>query len=355
MRFRSFPSAGWKRPASIAGGSESMTETSPIERWRFETGLPTLLLLLVPLLLVSPLVDSRIVQASEKGRAGSMAASISTAADCPALPACPGGDPIPLPPLIDGPSRQQPPALGSELGKVTNGVGKYAGMVRIPVGPFDMGSDENRGRVDERPQRRVLIKDFYIAKHEVTVQNYCDFLNAKGETSRDGMLRVKLDSPDCPLVKDRNFFQPKPGFAEKPIVCVSWYGALDYARWAGGRLPTSAEWEKAALYTSPYRPGDYLTVLSRADSVPVSIAAPGVQGVTGIIGNVWEWCSDWYTNKEPTEKAPVSNPTGPALGKEKVIRGGSWASPEASKRIRNRHKASPRGYFRTVGFRIVKD
>lgn len=346
-------------------GSGSMSGYSQIRR----TGLASRLCAGVPLFacvfLVAFFLVALTARAKESGDSSKRPAEVKSASarssavplspDCPVLPACPGGDPIPLPPLLDERPRTQTSAPAAALGKVTDGVGKYAGMVRIPVGPFDMGSSENQGRVDERPPRRVFIKDFHIAKHEVTVKEYCDFLNAKGETSRDGMLRVKLDSPDCPLVKDRNFFQPKPGLADKPIVCVSWYGAMDYARWAGGRLPTSAEWEKAALFTSPYRPGDYLTVLSRADSVPVSIATPGIRGVTGMIGNVWEWCSDWYANGASSEKTPVSNPTGPALGKEKVIRGGSWASPEASKRIRNRHRASPRGYFRTVGFRIVRD
>ncbi len=275
--------------------------------------------------------------------------------DCPALPACPGGTSIPLPPLLDAQPKPTKSSPKTEVGNVTLGRGKYQGMVLIPAGPFDMGSEENQGRVDEHPVHRVYVKDFYIAKHEVTVKEYCDFLNAKGSVSRDGMLRVKLDSPDCPLVKDRNYFQPKPGMADKPIVCVSWYGASDFAKWAGGRLPTSAEWEKAALYISPYRPGDFLTLLSRADSVPVAIAAPGVSGVTGMLGNVWEWCSDWYAKDDYSKNPGATNPSGPPLGKEKVIRGGSWASPEASKRIRNRHRASPRGYFRTVGFRMVKD
>lgn len=315
--------------------------------------------------LVLPVLCSQVLWAGDfagmRGNPGvvrlarSLAAANPPSQDCPTLPACPGGVGIPLAPFLEVRPKAEKTSPKTEVGNVTIGMGKYAGMVLIPAGPFDMGSEENEGRVDERPVRSVHLKDFYMAQHEVTVKEFCDFLNAKGNVSRNGMLHVKLDSPDCPLVKDRNYFQPKPDMADKPIVCVSWYGASEFAQWAGGRLPTSAEWEKAALHTSPYRPGDYLTLLSRADSVPVIIASPGVSGVTGMIGNVWEWCSDWYSRDDYAKNSGVVNPTGPALGKEKVIRGGSWASPEASKRIRNRHRASPGGYFRTVGFRIVKD
>jgi formylglycine-generating enzyme required for sulfatase activity len=149
-------------------------------------------------------------------------------------------------------------------------------------------------------------------------------------------------------------FQPKRGMADNPMVLVSWHGAADYAKWAAGRLPTSAEWEKAALLTTPYPQGDFLTILTRESSVPVKIALPGAGGITGMIGNVWEWCSDWYT-RDYYGQSPPSNPAGPALGEEKVIRGGSWASVEASKRIKNVHRAHPLGYYRTVGFRIVKE
>jgi len=149
-------------------------------------------------------------------------------------------------------------------------------------------------------------------------------------------------------------FKPRNDCADKPIVCISWYGAADYAEWAAARLPTSIEWERAAQLTTPYPPGDHLTILSRDASVPVQIATPGLRGTSGMIGNVWQWCSDWYA-RDYYAKCPTNNPPGPALGDEKNIRGGAWASAECSKRIRNRHKAHPRGYFRTVGFRVVKD
>lgn len=275
--------------------------------------------------------------------------------DCPLLPACPGESSVPLPPVL-GP--RQPSVKGSspavDGGTVLEGTGKYRGMALIPAGPFDMGSPDNGGRPDERPAQRILLKEFYIAKHQVTASEFSEFLNQQGEMSKDGALRVKLDCPDCPITKNGKRFRPKDGLEESPAVCVSWYAASEYAQWAGGRLPTSAEWEKAALLITPRPPGDALTLLQREGPVPVQAAEPGLRGVTGMVGNVWEWCSDWYA-RDYYAQNPGSNPVGPSLGQEKVIRGGSWAAPECSKRIKNRHKAAPRGYYRTVGFRLVKD
>jgi len=275
--------------------------------------------------------------------------------DCPLLPGCPDGTPVPLPPvpeqIVPEPKPASPSVDGSNL---SEGSGKYRDMVLIPAGVFDMGSPEGEGRPDEHPAKKVFQKDFYLSKHEVTAREFSEFLNSQGENARDGILRIKLDCADCPIVKSGRSFRPKEGSADKPVVCVSWYGAADYAEWVGGRLPTSVEWEKAALMTTPYPPGDYLTVLPRDGSVPVQIASPGVRGIAGLSGNVWQWCSDWYARDYYAQMTP-NNTAGPALGEEKNIRGGSWAGPESSKRIRNRHKAHPRGYFRTIGFRVVKD
>ncbi len=282
------------------------------------------------------------------------APSFTDVPECPLLPGCPDGPPMPLPPVIE----REPETKGSAPvvngNGLKDGTGKYLGMVLIPAGRFDMGSPKRQGRVDERPVHTVFVKDFYMAKQEVTAKEFCEFLNQDGATSRDGRERVRLDDPSCPIMRQGNVFRPKVGFEAHPIVCVSWQGAADYAEWQGGRLPTSAEWEKAALLTTSVRPEDALAVPSEEGTVAVSLAAAGLRGVTGMAGNVWHWCSDWYERDYYT-KSPLTNPTGPSLGQEKVIRGGSWASVEASRRIQNQHKAAPQGFYRTVGFRIAKD
>jgi formylglycine-generating enzyme required for sulfatase activity len=228
-------------------------------------------------------------------------------------------------------------------------------MVLIPQGSFDMGSLEGQGRVDERPLHKVTLKSFWIGKHEISVREYCEFLNKEGAITKEGLPRINLENPDCPVIKvGKKRFRPKPDHETKPITHVSWHGAVDYAAWAGGRLPTSAEWEKAAIMAGGPRPSDSNVVPVQEGSEPTDKEDPAGGQITGMAGNVWEWCSDWYA-KDYYAASPASDPLGPSLGEEKVIRGGSWASTEAGRRPKNRHGAPPLGCYRTVGFRIVKD
>lgn len=299
----------------------------------------------------SGLKDARGVPVASRGTARLVYAG---RIDLPSLPALPGGMSIPLPPGMEPETKSNNGGLHPAAGGVEEGNGKYRGMVLIPSGPFEMGSPPETGRPDEQPVHEVFLKRFYIAKHETTVLEYCRFLNEAGLNGKDGLPRVNLNSPHCPVAISGKKFLPAKGMDDMPMVCVSWNGAADYARWAGGRLPTAAEWEKADKLTTTDHPGDFLTVLTRESSVPVSIASPGIRGVTGMAGNVWEWTSDWFQEDYYARSVP-SNPPGPPLGLEKELRGGSWASAVSSTRTANRHRAPPQGYFRTVGFRIVKD
>jgi formylglycine-generating enzyme required for sulfatase activity len=228
-------------------------------------------------------------------------------------------------------------------------------MALIPAGLFEMGSAEGQGRVDERPLHEVNLRAFWIAKREVSVREYCEYLNKEGAVTKDGLPRINLESPDCPVMKvGKRRFRAKSGFDTRPIPHVSWHGATDYANWAGGRLPTSAEWEKAALLGSRPLPEDVKSIPAQAGTEPTDKADPEGTPLSAMAGNVWEWCADWYA-KDYYLSSPTSDPVGPSLGEEKVIRGGSWASTEASKRPKNRHSAPPLGCYGTVGFRIVKD
>lgn len=273
---------------------------------------------------------------------------------CPLLPGCPYGPSVPLPPVPKPKEEITGGDVASNPGNLSEGSGKYKGMILIPAGPFEMGSPDGVGRVDERPWHTVYLADFYISKHEVTNAEFCKFLNRQGEISSDGLPSVRTDDANSPITKVNGGFQPRPGYADRPVTNVSWFGAYDYAQWAGGRLPTSAEWEKAALYTTISAPKDSMALSAEEQSGPVYTLDSGAFGITGISGSVWEWCSDWYS-RDYYAMSPSQNPLGPSLGHEKIIRSGSWASPVSSRRIQNVHKAVPRGYYRTVGFRIVKD
>jgi formylglycine-generating enzyme required for sulfatase activity len=234
------------------------------------------------------------------------------------------------------------------------GLGKYRDMVLVSSGPFDMGSPADQGRPDERPNHQVSLKSFHIAKCPVSVVEYCEFLNKSGLPSREGQPRVKVDAPDCPIVQNADYFRPKKGFEDKPMIYVSWYGAAEYAEWIGCRLPTEAEWEKAALATTSQPPKDVLTLNGNEESASDDKPTATVKGLCLMVGDVWEWCSDWYGRGYYAEST-ADNPTGATTGQEKVIRGGSKVSSESSTRIQNRHKAVPSGYYRTVGFRVAKD
>ncbi|MEM9461456.1 MAG: formylglycine-generating enzyme family protein [Myxococcota bacterium] len=201
------------------------------------------------------------------------------------------------------------------------------GMVLVPGGLFEMGSTVYS---DEQPTRQVYVDGFWIDRTEVTVSDY-EECEAVGVCSMPGM------GGGCNWMV--------AGREDHPINCVTWYDADAYCSWAGGatkRLPTEAEWEKAARGTDArvYPWGDEPEP-SCSDVVMYEGAAGGLgcgmdstmevgsnpmgaspYGAHDMAGNVWEWVADWYTSSyDPLE---LDNPTGPATGTERVLRGGSW-------------------------------
>jgi sulfatase modifying factor 1 len=223
-------------------------------------------------------------------------------------------------------------------------------LVRIPAGDFLMGSDpamDDKANDDEKPQHRVYLPDFYIGKVPVTNAQFETFLKASGhqttaeiEGSGWGWTGSKWDR-----VKGANWRHPagpKTGIAQKadhPVVQVSWDDAVAFCRWlseATGqefRLPTEAEWEKAArgtkgrLYPWGNEPPDKTRCnFELRDTVPVGKYPPGATpdfGVLDLAGNVWEWCSDWYDADYYTN-SPEDSPPGPEEGQVRALRGGSW-------------------------------
>jgi formylglycine-generating enzyme required for sulfatase activity len=212
-------------------------------------------------------------------------------------------------PWVAGPAQAQQQITGKD----------GAPMVLVPAGEFTMGSNE--GSDDEKPAHRVSLDAYYMDKYEVTVGQYAKFLEA-----------TSFDAPPKWTTMD------EPSHQKRPVVNVDWADASNYCQWASKRLPTEAEWEKAArgtdgrIYPWGNDPPDRLRANygkekwnNHAALVPVGQLEDGKSpyGIYDLAGNVWEWVSDWYDPDYYTT-SPSQNPKGPERGKYKVLRGGSW-------------------------------
>lgn len=253
-------------------------------------------------------------------------------------------------------------------------------MALIPGGSFIMGSTENNSsHHDERPAHKVYLDEFYIDIYEVTNEEFARFLNTikPDEKKAKGwiVLRNDLDTEEtkdwwpAEIVYEDGVYRPVKGFERHPVNSVSWYAADAYCRWMGKRLPTEAEWEKAArggLTGRLYPWGDEYPTMGivynrvwKDNSFPVPTEQvgnyhPNGYGIWDMAGNVAEWVSDWY-DPEYYRRSSKKNPGGPDKGTEKVIRGGSWAGDANSLRVAARSHAAPDSLPSGVGFRCVRD
>ena len=242
-------------------------------------------------------------------------------------------------------------------------------MVLVPAGEFVMGSDKKTDRLayrSEIPQRLVYLDAFDIGKYEVTALEYLKFVLA---THRSPQLDWRYDGG--------NFQEP---MAHHPIMHVTWYDAAAYCKWAGKRLPTEAEWEKAARgvdgrifpwgkdYAGPTRANFGRTGLSgpvrdrpeRLLLYPPIISvdkyenAMSPYGLHQTIGNVAEWVADWY-DQDYYKTAPDRNPLGPETGTQKAFRGGGWMDSTTTMRVAMRNGTDPNTKINWMGFRCARD
>ena len=223
-------------------------------------------------------------------------------------------------------------------------------MIYVPAGEFIMGSED--GENDERPQHKVQLDAFHIDKHEVT--------NAQYKLCVDAGV---CNPPSSNRSRSRDSYYGNPAYEDYPVIYVSWHDADAYCRWAGGRLPTEAEWEKAARGTDgrKYPWGntwDASKVNSReagpGDTTAVGSYPGGASpfGVLDMAGNVWEWCQDWYDG-DYYASSPQHDPQGPGSGEHRVVRGGSWYYLETFVRAADRGRLSPGNGGDLIGFRCV--
>ena len=217
----------------------------------------------------------------------------------------------------------------------------------IPEGWFRMGSDE--GADDERPPHRVWVDGFDLAVYPVTCEQYQVFLRATG----------------CEPPRDWPQFASAP---DVPVVGVSWFDCQAYCEWhrSNGepvRLPTEAEWERAArggAVNRRYPWGDEIPAWipdkgrgPLAGPWPVTLGEPNAFGIHGIAANVHEWCADWYA-ADFYAGSPERNPTGPAHGVRRASRGGAWRHAVTISRCAARSRIDPSFRYTDYGFRVVR-
>jgi formylglycine-generating enzyme required for sulfatase activity len=229
-------------------------------------------------------------------------------------------------------------------------------LVRIPAGWFLMGCDT--GQDNEKPLHRVWVDEFLLAALQVTNADYSLFLRSTA-------------SLPPPFWSDPAFNHP-----EQPVVGVSWHDAVRYCEWTSAntgekfRLPTEAEWERAArgghedagaLFPWGDEPPQSLPGYAdrcgnywKTGPEPVGRAAPNAYGLYNMCDNVHEWCSDWY-GPDYYAVSPERDPRGPETGERRASRGGSWRHQIKISRCAARSSIPPEFKYADYGFRVVCD
>ena len=235
------------------------------------------------------------------------------------------------------------------------------GMVQIPAGEFWMGRDHStemeasnkmpRGWRDDRPANLIQLDAFYLDKYEVSNADYAKFLQANNGKAPWHWVQGKIPA----------------GEEKVPIFNVNWFEADAYCKWVGKRLPTEAEWEKAArggAESKRYPWGDRLDrnmanfladpmMKTSNGTTPCRSYPQNGFGLFDMAGNVWEWVSDWY-DPQYYQTSPARNPIGPPPTVLRLLRGGSWLAADVRMlSCSHRHKVPPDTYSYAIGFRVA--
>ncbi|MEW6735612.1 MAG: formylglycine-generating enzyme family protein [Acidobacteriota bacterium] len=243
---------------------------------------------------------------------------------------------------------------------------QYPDMVSIPAGTFEMGSEN--GQANETPVHGIKLSAFEISKYEITNYQFRTFIKA---TNYKTLAEREKKKFTWETYGER-------GREKYPVVMVAWEDAMEYCQWLSKqtgetyRLPSEAQWEYAARGGSvgkAYPWGDELEVskanfaadssrLSYAEPVlefirPVGSYEPNSFGLYDVIGNVWEWCYDWYKD-DYYDESPAQNPLGPEDGKLRITRGGGWGHSSLFCRVSLRKPTHPSFKSSSIGFRVVK-
>lgn len=254
----------------------------------------------------------------------------------------------------------------------------YGDFIFIPAGEFLMGDNFAEGDADELPVHRVYLDAYSIGKHQITNREFKAFIADKGyEYSKYWDAGGFADYGKEPRYwRDTRFHGGGlPGNEDFPVVGVSWFEAQAFCKWLSlktgqvYRLPTEAEWERAArgLMQSRYAWGDHwdgslANYEHSGDPYEPGLTPKGFfkdnitpEGICDLIGNIWEWCQDWYGGSAYYASAKKNNPTGPANGTSRVLRGGGWVDSAYYQRAANRNSSFPENRNPIQGFRCVRE
>ncbi len=255
-------------------------------------------------------------------------------------------------------------------------------LASIPEGSFMMGTPiDNQYYSSYEHPFQVTLSSFMMTKYEITNQQFAEFLNVKdipangiysgGAYPTFPLIFFNYTNEDWSLIYANGQWQSPTGYENYPITSISWYGAVEFCTYAGGRLPTEAEWEYAcrAGTTTMFNTGDCLdytkanynwvipftNCINTNPNYPTSPQQvgsypPNGYGLYDMHGNVWELCNDWF-DYYPT--SPQNNPSGALTGQYKTERGGSWTYGASSCRSSKRFAISPGQGSTHTGFRVV--
>ncbi|MFC2155125.1 SUMF1/EgtB/PvdO family nonheme iron enzyme [Acidobacteriota bacterium] len=266
---------------------------------------------------------------------------------------------------IEPPKKSEAPAIM----KIKKDVSE---MVLIPEGSFIYGSreDDKEARQNEKPQQTIFLPSYYMDKYPVTNRQYCLFLNHAKPDSKElnkwidlsGKLDEDFGKEKCRIGKKGKDYVVEAGYADYPVIYVSWFGAEAYANWCGKRLPFEVEWEKAARGTDgrkyPYG-NEFNKKLCNSyeggikHTTPVTAYPDGKSpfGCFDMSGNVWEWCADWYDDSNDKTGNRLK---GLDTGANRVIRGGSFANDAHHCRASFRIYYHPSNRWSHYGLRLAR-
>jgi formylglycine-generating enzyme len=263
-------------------------------------------------------------------------------------------------------------------------------MVLVPAGAFRMGSTDeeltdvyaicipilgdadckNQGFEEEQPPHEVTLDAYYIDQYEVTNDQFAVFMNESGNQTGGNVQWYEAADDKARIQFIDGKWQSIEAYGQHPATEMTWYGAQAFCEARGGRLPTEAEWEKAARWNpatnevSVYPWGLTQPTAEQAnyamtgnDTRPVGSFEAGKSplGVYDMAGNVFEWVADWYVPGGYGSADPVNEPAGPSEGTTKIIRGGSWGHNAFLLRAANRGTLLPTLGLNYVGFRCAKE